>query len=94
MFIYALACQASIISAFMSTCFLIGLYAQRDRRLQHKMLYTHIPSRLGRLEEVKETTEFSGITLSPGFCSSANWDAGNYANERMCKCEVFNIQYA
>lgn len=54
----------------------------------------HIPLRLGRLEEVKETTEFSGITLSPGFYSSANWDAGNYANERMCKCEVFNIQYA
>lgn len=93
MFIYALACQASIISAFMSTCFLDGLYATRDR-LQQEILYTHIPLRLGRLKEVKETTEFSGITLSPGFCSSANWDAGNYANERMCKCEVFNIQYA
>ncbi len=87
MFIYALACQASIISAFMSTCFLVGLYAKRDR-LQQKILYTHIPLRLGRLKEVKETTEFSGITLSP---VSALLPTGTLEIMQMSGCA--NVRY-
>lgn len=48
-------------------------------RLQHRCR-TQAYSFKASKTEVKETTEFNGITLSPGFGSSANWDAG-----KLCK---------